>query len=310
MTLTYIIFGITVITALAVDLYSHRKDEAMSLASSTIWSLFWVGTSLLFGFYLYETEGMDKTSLFLSGYFLEKSLSVDNLFVFMAIFASFKIADEYQHRVLYFGILGAIVLRFIFIAMGTSLLFLGDWILIAFALFVLWSAYTMWKGMSGEQEDEGEVDYTHHWSVNLTKKFLPVSTKLDGHNFFTMQNGKRLVTPLFLCLVCMEIADVMFAFDSVPAVISITKDPFLVYASNIFAILGLRSMYFMLASAKRFLCHLEKAVIVILAFIGIKMLLEVSGLLHITPNISLVVVLGLLTGGVLLSIVFPEKEEA
>jgi tellurite resistance protein TerC len=251
---------------------------------------------------------MARTSLFLSGYFLEKSLSVDNLFVFMAIFASFKVADIYQHRVLYFGIIGAIILRFVFIALGTSLLFLGKWVLVAFALFVLWSAYAMWKNSNGDDGDD--EDYTNHWSVKYTSKLLPVWTKLDGHNFFTLQNGKRYITPLFLCLVCMEVADVMFAFDSVPAVITITQDPFLVYASNIFAILGLRSMYFMLASAKRFLCHLEKSVIVILGFIGIKMLLDVSGVFHISPNVSLLVVLGLLTVGVLSSLVFPEKAEA
>jgi tellurite resistance protein TerC len=301
-----VFFGV-VFAALLIDLFMHKKDKAVSLANAATWSFIWVAVSLAFAAYVGRTQGMDKASLFISGYLLEKSLSVDNLFVFMAIFASFSIKDEFQHRILYFGILGALVLRFIFIAAGTSLLLLGQWVLGIFGLFVLWSAWQMYRSSGG---DDNEIeDYTNHWSVRIAGKFLRVYPRCDGHKLFTKQNAQLCVTPLMLCLIAVEVADIMFAFDSVPAVIAITQDPFLVYTSNIFAILGLRSMYFLLAAAKRYLCHLEKAVIVILAFIGIKMLLGVFDVYHISALASLSVVLVSLTAGVMASVVFPEQVE-
>lgn len=299
-------FIVIVFGALWIDLYAHKKDEPVSLKNAIAWSIIWVLVSIGFAGYIYHNHGAEKASLFLSGYLLEKSLSVDNLFVFMAIFASFTIKDEYQHRILYFGILGALVLRFIFVAAGTSLLLIGDWVLLVFGALVLWSAWQMYN--SGGDDGEEIEDYTDHWSVRIAKKFFKVHPHRVGHSFFTTQNSQLHVTPLFLCLVAVEISDVMFAFDSVPAVIAITQEPFLVYTSNIFAILGLRSMYFLLAAAKRYLCHLEKAVIGILVFIGAKMIAGFFGF-HISPNISLVVVLLGLTIGVVASIAFPEPEE-
>lgn len=299
-------FIVIVFGALWIDLYAHKKDEPVSLKNAIAWSIIWVLVSIGFAGYIYQNHGAEKASLFLSGYLLEKSLSVDNLFVFMAIFASFSVKDEYQHRILYFGILGALVLRFIFVAAGTSLLLFGEWVLLLFGALVLWSAWQMYK--SGGDDGEEIEDYTDHWSVRIAKKFFRVHPHRVGHNFFTSQNSQLHVTPLFLCLVAVEISDVMFAFDSVPAVIAITQEPFLVYTSNIFAILGLRSMYFLLAAAKRYLCHLEKAVIGILVFIGAKMIAGFFGL-HISPNISLVIVMLGLTIGVVASIVFPEPEE-
>lgn len=295
-----------VFCALWIDLNVHKKDEPVSLKNASIWSIVWITISVCFAGYIWQYHGSEKASLFLSGYLLEKSLSVDNLFVFMAIFGSFTIKDEYQHRILYFGILGALILRFIFVAAGTSLLLLGKWVLLAFGLLVLWSAWQMYNS-GGDDGDEIE-DYTDHWSVRIAKRFFRVHPFKDGHNFFTTQDSKLHVTPLFLCLVAVEVSDVMFAFDSVPAVIAITQEPFLVYTSNVFAILGLRSMYFLLAAAKRYLCHLEKAVIGILVFIGCKMIAGFVGF-HISANISLVIVLLGLTIGIVASIVFPEPEE-
>lgn len=304
--ISILIFAGVVFGALFIDLHTHQKDKAISFKSAAIWSFIWVAVSLAFAGYIGTTYGISKASLFISGYLLEKSLSVDNLFVFMAIFASFSIKDEFQHRILYFGILGALVLRMLFIAAGTSLLLLGQWVLFIFGVFVLWSAWQMYK-QSDVDEDEIE-DYTNHWSVRIAKNFLRVHPYCDGHKFFTKQDAKLCVTPLLLCLIVVEVADIMFAFDSVPAVIAITQEPFLVYTSNIFAILGLRTMYFLLAAAKRYLCHLEKAVIGILVFIGIKMLLGVFNIYHISPNISLVIVLSGLAIGIVISIIFPEKK--
>jgi tellurite resistance protein TerC len=252
--------------------------------------------------------------LYLSGYFLEKSLSVDNLFVMMAIFSSFSIRGPYQHRVLYYGIIGALVLRMVFVAAGTTLIELfGTYALVGFGLFVLWSAWKMWQQMKKPKEDI--EDYSDHWSVRFTRRFIPVSNTLHGHNFFVKEpaepGGKPVwkATPLFLCLVVIELCDVMFAFDSIPAIIAITQDPFLVYTSNIFAILGMRSLYFLMAAASNMLVHLEKAVIVILAYIGVKMLVGVGLDFHIPPMLSLAVVLGLLTLGVVASLIWPGKKK-
>jgi tellurite resistance protein TerC len=284
--------------SLWMDLKSHNDDKPITIKNSLIWSGIWIGLALCFSGYLWYSYGVDKSSAFLAGYFLEKSLSIDNLFVMMAIFGSFGIINTYQHRALYYGILGALVLRMLFIAFGTSLAALSEWVLVGFGAFVLFTAWKMYSADGGNEEIE---DYSDHYAVKWTKKIFPVSLKLDGHNFFTLENGKRFATPLFLSLVCIEFSDVAFAFDSVPAVIAVTKDPLLVYTSNIFAILGLRSLYFVLMSAKDCLVHLEKAVIGILVFIGLKMILGAFGIIHISPNVSLAVVLGGLTLGILAS---------
>ena len=305
-----LLFLAGVIVCLLVDLRAHNKDKPISGKNALLWSLFWIALALCFAAYIAFSHGTGDASLFLAGYLLEKSLSVDNLFVIMAIFSSFAVKDEFQHRVLYYGIIGALVLRMLFVAAGSSLVALfGPYALAGFGLFVLWSAWKMWQQMG---KDEGEIeDYTHHWAVSWTQKIFPIHNKMDGHNFFVkIHEGTKFVrkaTPLFLCLVVVEISDVMFAFDSVPAVIAVTQDPFLVYTSNIFAILGLRSLYFLLAAAKRYLCHLEKAVIGILVYIGLKMLFDVAGIIHIAPMFSLSIVCLLLTVGVLASFVWQEK---
>ncbi|MDR2947053.1 MAG: TerC family protein [Candidatus Adiutrix sp.] len=301
------VFCVIVVAALLVDLFSHKKDVAISMKNAALWSLVWVGLGLGFAVYIGATHSREQSYLYLAGYLLEKSLSVDNLFVFMAIFSSFAVKDEYQHRVLYYGIIGALILRLIFVAAGASLLaFFDTWALTAFGLFVLWSAWKMWQ--ESRKPEHEIVDYTHHWAVSAASRFMPVSSKLSGHDFFTKIDGRRHMTPLFLCLVTVEVADVMFAFDSVPAIIAITQEPFLVYTSNIFAILGLRSMYFLLAAARRYLVHLEKSVIAILAFIGIKMLAQVITGFHIAPRYSLMVVLGLLALGIAASLLSPGNQ--
>ena len=254
----FLLFMIGVFLCLWIDLRAHKNGESISMKNALAWSLVWIALALLFAVYIGFSHGKEDASLFLAGYLLEKSLSVDNLFVIMAIFSSFSIKDNYQHRVLYYGILGALVLRMVFVAAGSSLLTLfGPYALTAFGLFVIWSAWKMWQNSHSEQEEI--EDYSKHWAVSFTIRFFPVHTYLEGNKFFMReQSEKGLIwkaTPLFLCLVVVEISDVMFAFDSVPAVIAITQDPFLVYTSNIFAILGLRSLYFLLAAAKRYLCH-------------------------------------------------------
>lgn len=312
----FLAFMAIVVICLWVDLHAHKADQPISMRNALLWSIFWIALACAFGVYVGVTHGIGHASLYFSGYLLEKSLSVDNLFVIMAIFSSFSIKDQFQHRVLYYGIVGALVLRMVFVAAGNSLVqMFGPYALAAFGLFVLWSAWKMWQHMRAPQEEV--QDYSAHWAVRFTQRVVPVAHHLHGHDFFVKepahadQPGGKLVwkaTPLLLCLVVVEISDVMFAFDSIPAIIAITQDPFLVYTSNIFAILGLRSLYFLMAAAKRYLVHLEKAVIAILAFIGVKMLLSVAGLAHLSPLVSLAVVMGLLAAGIVASLVFPNRD--
>lgn len=302
-----------------LDLWSHRRnDHAISLANAAGWSLVYIAGALLFAGFLYWHEGPDKTGLFLAGYVMEKVLSVDNLMVFVAIFAYFKIPAQYQHRVLYYGILGAIVFRLIFVAVGAGALqAFGPIVGLIFAAFVIWSAIAMWRGADSDEE----VDYANQWYIRWAKRWLPFVNWVEDHRFFgaAYTPGKgwhRVGTPLLLCLVAIEISDVMFAFDSVPAVIAITQEPLLVYSAMIFAILGLRSLYFVLDALLRYLTRLGTAIIAVLFFIGLKLMAEsLNGLgilpvhlPHISPMASMAVVFTLLAMGVVASIIWPEKE--
>nr|WP_241025124.1 TerC/Alx family metal homeostasis membrane protein [Burkholderia sp. Ac-20384] len=318
------------LAALLLDMVTHRDDKPITLARASIWSVFWVAISLAFAGFLYVQHGAEVASLFLTGYALEKVLSVDNLFVFMAIFAWFKVPDGLRHRILYWGIIGAIVFRGVFVVIGTGLLAFGPWVEIAFALIVAWTAVMMLKG--GDDDDE-EKDYSQHLACRLAKKLFPVWPRLHGHNFFvsrktleaegrTAGNDKSLAakgnlfaTPLFLCLVVIEVSDVLFAFDSVPAVIAVSREPLIVYSAMLFAILGLRTLYFVLEALKRYVVHLEKAVVVLLFFIAAKLGLNATEhLFHhgisISPNTSLLIVLIVLAIGILASVIFPKKEDA
>mgnify|MGYP002741520423 FL=1 len=343
---TVAVFVLLSVGAIAIDLFAHKNDQPMSLKSASLWSVFWVLVSLAFGGYLWVHHGSETASLFITGYALEKVLSVDNLFVMMAIFAWFKVPEGYRHRVLYWGIIGAIVFRMVFVAIGTGLLALGPYVELVFALIVGWTAVMMLK--AGDDEDENE-DYSDHLAYRWVHRFFPVWPRLFGHNFFLnakeleearsahpdvhlelagedvkhpekshphqMKKGAWVATPLFLCLAVIEISDVMFAFDSVPAVIAVSKEPLIVYSAMMFAILGLRTMYFVLEALKGYLVHLEKAVIVLLFFIAAKLGLAASEHIfgvgyEISPNASLLVVIVVLALGIIASFVFPEREEA
>ncbi|VWD06822.1 tellurium resistance protein TerC [Burkholderia lata] len=328
--LTMAVFVGLALAALLLDMVTHRDDKPITLARASIWSVFWVAISLAFAGFLYVQHGAEVASLFLTGYALEKVLSVDNLFVFMAIFAWFKVPDGMRHRILHWGIIGAIVFRGVFVVIGTGLLAFGPWVEIVFALIVAWTAVMMLKG--GDDDDEAK-DYSQHLACRVAKKLFPVWPRLHGHNFFvsrkkleaevrTAGNDKSLAakgnlfaTPLFLCLVVIEVSDVLFAFDSVPAVIAVSREPLIVYSAMLFAILGLRTLYFVLEALKRYVVHLEKAVVALLFFIAAKLGLNATDhLFHhgisISPNTSLLIVLIVLAIGILASVIFPKKEEA
>ncbi|MCG3463209.1 TerC/Alx family metal homeostasis membrane protein [Xenorhabdus bovienii] len=329
---TVAVFIILSVGALFLDLFMHRHDKPISLRSAALWSVFWIAIAFVFAGFLFVHHGAETASLFVTGYALEKVLSVDNLFVIMAIFSWFAVPDRYRHRVLYWGIIGAIVFRGIFVAIGTSLLMLGPWVEMVFAIIVGWTAVMMLK--SGDDSD-GIEDYSQHLAYRLVKRFFPIWPKLRGHAFMLNQKevnaelakpenadvkvgrtGKAALyaTPLMLCLAVVELSDVMFAFDSVPAVIAVSREPLIVYSAMMFAILGLRTLYFVLEALKKYLVHLEKAVIVLLFFIAIKLGLNASEhMFHhgysISATTSLFVVIGVLTVGIIVSLLFPQKEE-
>jgi len=326
---TIAIFFAAIALSVFMDLFAHRKAKEITVLDASLWSVFWVSLALAFYGYLWIRFDKQWADLYLAGWALEKSLSIDNLMVFMAIFASFGIKGVLQHRILYWGIIGALVFRALFVAAGTGLFHLAPWVGFGFAAIVAWSG---WKMLRSGGDDEEITDYSHHWSVKMTEKIMPVFPRLHAERFFvtraivkdlastdatirTAKTAALFATPAFLCLMAIETSDIMFAFDSVPAVIAVTQEPLLVYAAMIFAVLGLRSLYFVLAALTRYLVHLEKAVIALLFFIAFKLTLQ-SGehvfgwnFLHISPNVSLLVVLGMLAAGVVASFIWPEKEQ-
>jgi len=322
-----VIFSLVIGVSLYADLAAHRNSKEISFVDAMKWSFVWVALAICFYGYLWFRFSKEWADLYLTGYVLEKSLSLDNLMVFMAIFASFNIKNALQHRILYWGIIGALLFRAVFVLIGTGLFLASPWIGFVFAAFVAWSAVKMLQG-GGDGDDDLE-DYSQHWSVRLTGKLMPVYTKLhldrlvlrhkdiiaNGLGDYVTRNGFLYATPAFLCLMTIETSDIAFAFDSVPAVIAVTQQPLLVYAAMIFAILGLRSLYFVLAALTRYLVHLEKAVIGLLFFIAGKMALQSwnhtlgdTGI-HVSTNLSLLIVLGMLALGVLASLIFPANEE-
>ncbi len=336
---TVVVFVLLSVGAIVIDLYAHRGEKALTLKNASMWSVFWILVSIAFGGYLWWHHGGEVASLFFTGYALEKVLSVDNLFLMMAVFSWFNIPEGLRHRVLYWGIIGAIVFRMIFVAVGTGLLALGPYVELLFAIIVGWTAVMM---LRKKEEDTENMDYSNHLAYRWVHKFFPVFPRLYGHYFFLnrqqlahaqaqmpevrvewreeqkqsvqpLKKGGWVATPLFLCLAVIELSDVMFAFDSVPAVIAVSKEPLIVYSAMMFAILGLRTMYFVLEALKGYLVHLEKAVVALLFFVAFKLgLAATNHLFHhgweISPNMSLVVVLVVLVMGVVASFVLPEKK--
>ena len=287
----WILFYVLVLVMLIIDLKSFGKkgQHEVSVSEALKMTAIWIGVSLIFcgGIWLYE--GDEKAMEFLAGYLIEKSLSMDNLFVFLMLFSFFGIKRKYQHEVLFWGIFGALVLRSIFIFAGTAIINQFEWILGVFGVFLIYTGIKMFS-----HQDDENVDPSKNIFVKLFKKFFPVTDQMHDDKFFIIENGKRLATPLFIALLVIETTDVAFAVDSIPAVFSVSRDPFIVLTSNVFAILGLRALYFALAAVAKYFTYLKYGLGIILSFVGIKMLLEVIGDIKVPTPLSLVFIFGIL----------------
>jgi tellurite resistance protein TerC len=306
----WIIFNAFVLVMLALDLgVFHRKAHEVKMKEALTWSAVWIGLSLLFNFALlkgwvggYEEAVRSKVALeFLTGYVIEKSLSVDNVFVFALLFAYFNIPSQYQHRILFWGILGALVMRAILIFAGVALINSFHWIIYVFGAILVISGIKMWLAKDKKFEPEKNP------VLKLVRKIFPVTNELHGQKFFTRVNGALVCTPLFVVLVFVEWSDLVFAVDSIPAILAVTKDPFIVYTSNVMAILGLRSLYFALAGIMGKFHLLHYGLSAILVFVGIKMM--IVDFYKLPTLLSLAVVGSILTISVIASFFFPSKKE-
>jgi tellurite resistance protein TerC len=282
-----------IVVMLSIDLFLHRDEVEPTPRRALLESLVWVTCGLSFAGVIALAFGSAATGEYLAGYLIEKSLSVDNVFVWAVLFSTFAIPLKYQHRVLFWGVFGALVLRAIFIFAGVSLISRFWWLLVVFGAFLVYTGVKVVR----HRPDEGT--HGHERAVRMLRRFIPVAPELDGHHFFTKVNAKRAATPLLAALVAVEFTDVIFAVDSVPAILAVSHEPFLVFASNAFAILGLRAAYFLLAGWRERLHYLGHGLGAILVFVGIKMI--VSHWWHIPTALSLGIIVVLLVIAVIAS---------
>lgn len=287
-------FGAVVLVMLALDLgVFHRKSREMGIREALIWSAIWVGLALLFNAGIYFWHGGEKALQFFTAYTVEFSLSVDNLFVFLLVFGYFKVPSQYRHKVLFWGIIGALLMRAVFIAAGITLMEKVHWIVYLFGFLLLVC------GVKMALEKNREFHPDQNPVLKLVRRFIPVSQDYNGNRFFIKQNGRLLASPLLMVLLVIESSDLLFALDSVPAVLAITPDPFIVYTSNIFAILGLRSLFFALEGVMNRFYYLHYGLSAVLAFVGVKMLL--SSAYAIPTGVSLAVILSILAVSIVAS---------
>ena len=319
-------FAVVVIIMLLLDLgVFNKKAHEVSSKEATVWSVVWISLSMIFSGVVYwvfnhdaggHALAIEKFTQFQAAYWIEKALSVDNLFVFILVFGFFKVPRHLHHKVLFWGIIGALISRAIFIFAGVELIDLTylpemnvfghpvriNVVMTLFGIFLIYAGIKSWGGGHSNEEE----DYSESAGARLIKSFWKISDNYDGDKFFTVKNGIKMATPLLVVVAVIEFTDVLFAVDSIPAIFAISKDPFILYTSNSFAILGLRSLYFLLSNFIHMFSKLPYGLAVILSFIGIKML--ISPWYHISSPVSLGIVGGILVLSVLISVLFPEKE--
>ncbi|MFP2957478.1 TerC family protein [Myxococcus sp. 1LA] len=285
-----------VIAMLALDLgVFHRKAHVVKFKEALGWSAVWVSLALVFGAGVWWKFGPEPGLQFITGYLIEKSLSVDNIFVFVVIFSALRIPALYQHRVLFWGILSALVLRAIMIFAGVAMLARFHWLIYVFGGFLILTGVKLFLQRNKEDNPEDGA------LMRLARRTIPSTPNFDGHHFFTVENGRKLATPLLMALLLVEASDILFALDSIPAIFAVTTDPFIVFTSNIFAILGLRSMFFMLAGAVEKFSFLKVGLSAVLVFVGAKMAL--IDFVKVPPSVSLVVIATLLGGSIAVSLI-------
>ncbi|WP_122032067.1 TerC/Alx family metal homeostasis membrane protein [Aliivibrio sp. EL58] len=311
--LTWELFGFVVLALFALDMFQTRK-EAPSLKKALVWSLFWFVLAFIFcaALYVYwplmapesSYSAKDASIAFITGYLLEKMLSVDNLFVFALIFSQFAVPESSRPRILLWGIIGALALRAVMIFVGAGLLAQYHWILYIFAVFLIITGVKLWFANTEENSD-----FSSSKLVMFAKKYIPFDDKYDGHKLLTKINGKTIATPLLLVVIVIMFTDIMFALDSIPAIFAITQEPFLVFAANVFALLGLRSLYFVLQGMLDKFCYLQPALAFILSFIGIKMFL-VGTAYEVPTVISLLTIVGIITLAIIGSIMKNRSQNA
>lgn len=281
--LLWVVFNLFVLGMLALDLgVFHRRAHAVSLREAGVWTAIWIALALVFNVGVYMFRGPELALEFLAAYLIEKSLSVDNIFVFLVIFTYFGVAAAYQHRVLFWGILGALIMRAIFIATGLTLLKYFHWVIYLFGAVLI---YTAWKMLT---QRETSVHPERNPVLKVLRRRVSITPGYEGHRFFVVREGRRLATPLLVVLAVIESTDLVFAVDSIPAVIAITRDPFIVYTSNVFAILGLRALYFVLAGVMDLFHYLRYGLGVILAFVGVKMIASEVYKMPITASLAVI----------------------
>ena len=298
----WILFAIIIVGFLVFDLgYANRKSHKIELKPALNQSLFWIAISLGFGFLIFVFLNKELAAEFLSAYVTEKMLSVDNLFVMMLIFSYFKLEEKYHHRVLFWGIMGAVVFRAIFIGAGSYIISQFHWVLYVFGAMLL---YTGIKLLRDKKEEH--IDFEKNHIIKWARRFLPFSVNHHNGKFFCKETGKFLFTSLFLVMLLIEGTDIVFAVDSIPAVFAISQNPFIVFTSNIFAIMGLRALFFLIESVLHRFHHLQKGLAFILLFIGLKMLAGIFDL-HISSFVSFGIIMSALALSMVLSVVFPKK---
>ncbi|HEU4511306.1 MAG TPA: TerC family protein [Pyrinomonadaceae bacterium] len=296
-------FSLFILTMLSLDLgLFNRKAHTIKYKEAWIWSAAWVTLASIFAALVFYYQGSVRGFEFVTGYLIELSLSVDNLFVFLLIFSYFKVPAQFQHRVLFWGVMGALIMRLTMIFIGAALISRFHWIIYIFGAFLVYTGIKMFK------HDEIDIHPDQNPVVRFVTRFLPIARHYDGEKFFTTIDGKRTGTLLLLVLIVVEVTDLVFAVDSIPAIFAITKDTFIVYTSNVFAILGLRSMYFLLAGVVEKFRYLRTGLAIVLTFIGIKMLVTAVGF-HIPIQFSLIFVALVLVGSVVASLLIPPKTE-
>ena len=290
----WVALGTAIVAMLAVDLFRHRDDHEPSPREALVESSVWIACGLAFSAFIALQFGGAAFGEYISGYLIEKSLSVDNVFVWSMLFTSMAIPLKYQHRVLFWGIFGALGLRAAFVILGSALISTFWWVLLIFGVFLVYTGAKIFRHRNADDADEA----TH--GLGLLRKIMPVADELDGHKFFTRQNARRAATPLLAALVVIEVTDIIFAVDSVPAILAVSHESFLVLSSNAFAILGLRAMYFLLANAKEQFFYLSHALGGILIFVGAKM--SIAHWVHVDTYLSLGVIVLMLAIAVVLSV--------